>query len=67
VGRKRIEYTGIGFMDNQNRLNVALTRARYQNVVFGNRENMMHSSDTTELMVKLVEETPEGLSLYRSE
>ena len=28
----------IGFMDNPNRINVAITRAKYQLVVFGNRE-----------------------------
>ena len=28
----------VGFMDSPNRLNVALTRARYQNVIIGNRE-----------------------------
>lgn len=29
---------GIGFMDNTNRLNVALTRAKYQRVIIGNRD-----------------------------
>ncbi len=30
---------GIGFLDSLNRLNVAITRARYQRVVFGRRAN----------------------------
>jgi hypothetical protein len=30
---------GVGFLDSPNRLNVALTRARYQTLLVGNREN----------------------------
>jgi hypothetical protein len=30
---------GVGFLDNRNRLNVAVTRARYQLVMFGDRRN----------------------------
>ncbi len=37
-GRSR----GIGFLDSLNRLNVAITRARYQRVVFGRRANFDH-------------------------
>lgn len=33
----------IGFMDNTNRLNVALTRARYQRVILGNHEFFLKS------------------------
>lgn len=37
-GRSR----GIGFLDSLNRLNVAITRARYQRVTFGRRANFDH-------------------------
>ena len=36
-GRSR----GYGFLDSPNRLNVAITRARYQRVTFGRRENFV--------------------------
>ena len=38
-----------GFMDSPNRLNVSITRARYQLVIVGNREYYKNKSRTTEL------------------
>jgi hypothetical protein len=40
---------GVGFMDSPNRLNVALTRARYQNVIIGDRDNFTHQKVSEDL------------------
>ena len=37
--------TGIGFLDSQNRMNVALTRAKYQLYLFGSSENFGQKKD----------------------
>ena len=50
----------IGFLDNPNRLNVALTRAKYQLVIVGDRRTFRDSRQTTELLRKLELVTPEG-------
>ena len=44
---------GVGFLDNPNRLNVALTRARYQMIIFGDR--MHFKNQTVELLKNLAE------------
>ncbi|WAM22626.1 MAG: DEAD/DEAH box helicase (plasmid) [Candidatus Methanoperedens sp.] len=54
---------GIGFLDNPNRLNVAITRARYQLVIFGDKKNLAR----TDLLRKLVDNTPDGTIKYRGE
>lgn len=38
--RSKAHAKGIGFLDNRNRLNVAITRARYQLVVFADKDYM---------------------------
>jgi superfamily I DNA and/or RNA helicase len=50
----------IGFLDNPNRLNVALTRAKYQLVIVGDRQTFKCSKQTTELLQNLERLTPEG-------
>jgi hypothetical protein len=50
----------IGFLDNPNRLNVALTRAKYQLVIVGDRHTFRCSRRTTELLQNLERLTPEG-------
>ena len=54
---------GVGFLDNPNRLNVAITRARYQLAIFGDKRNIAK----TELLKKLVDSTPVGDINYRGE
>ncbi|MCK5345113.1 MAG: ATP-binding domain-containing protein, partial [Candidatus Heimdallarchaeota archaeon] len=54
---------GIGFLDNPNRLNVAITRARHQLVIFGDKKNIAK----TDLLRKLVDSTPDGDINYRGE
>jgi superfamily I DNA and/or RNA helicase len=54
---------GVGFLDNPNRLNVAITRARHQLVIFGDKRNIAK----TDLLRKLVDSTPDGNIKYRSE
>ena len=54
---------GVGFLDNPNRLNVAITRARHQLVIFGNKRNIAK----TDLLRKLVDSTPDGDINYRGE
>lgn len=46
----------VGFMDSPNRLNVALTRARYQNVIIGNRKYFLRQG-LSEHLSKLAEQT----------
>lgn len=50
----------IGFLDNPNRLNVALTRAKYQLVIVGDRRTFAESRRTTDLLRGLAETTPDG-------
>ena len=50
-----VKTRGVGFMDSPNRLNVALTRARYQNVIIGKLNNFLYGKD--ELLQKLAEYT----------
>lgn len=50
----------IGFLDNPNRLNVALTRAKYQLVIVGDRTTFGNHDKSTELLIKLEKTTPEG-------
>lgn len=45
---------GLGFMDSPNRLNVALTRARFQRVIVGNR-NYFRNTRKSELLNRLSE------------
>lgn len=54
---------GVGFLDNPNRLNVAITRARHQLVIFGDKKNIAR----TDLLRKLVENTSDGTIKYRDE
>ena len=54
---------GIGFLDNPNRLDVAITRARHQLVIFGDKKNIAK----TDLLRKLVDSTPDGDINYRGE
>lgn len=54
--------TGIGFLNSPNRLNVALTRARYQLVLIGNKSDFAKQEDS-ELLLRLAElpdDTPFG-------
>ena len=46
--------SGLGFMDSPNRLNVALTRARFQRVIVGNR-NYFRNTRKSELLKSLSE------------
>jgi AAA domain len=50
----------IGFLDNPNRLNVALTRAKYQLVIVGDRRTFAESRRTTDLLRGLAGTTPDG-------
>ena len=47
----------VGFMDSPNRLNVALTRARYQNVIIGNQKYFLRQ--------KVSEDLQQLASLYK--
>lgn len=53
------------FLESPNRLNVALTRARYQRVVIGNRQGMLRSRGT--LLAKLAESEPWDTHIDRSQ
>lgn len=55
---------GIGFLDNANRLNVAITRARYQLIMVGDREHFMRAKNA-ETLKKLAEQSPTGDISYR--
>ncbi len=48
---------GIGFMDNINRLNVALTRAKFQRVIVGNQEHFRFQTFSKELSTLAKEST----------
>ncbi|UJG40387.1 MAG: AAA family ATPase [Candidatus Heimdallarchaeum aukensis] len=50
--------TGIGFLDTPNRLNVALTRAKYQLVIVGDKQYFEKFQKRSEILQKLAEETP---------
>ena len=50
----------IGFLDNPNRLNVALTRAKYQLVIVGDRATFRNEEKSTDLLRNLEKVTPEG-------
>ena len=47
---------GLGFMDSPNRLNVALTRAKYQMVVVGDKEFFRSNRCKSELLRSVAEE-----------
>jgi superfamily I DNA and/or RNA helicase len=47
----------VGHMDSLNRLNVAITRARYQLVVIGDRENFLRNPRAPELLRALANES----------
>ena len=47
---------GLGFMDSPNRLNVALTRAKYQMVVVGDKEFFRSNKCKSELLRSVAEE-----------
>ena len=46
----------LGFMDSPNRLNVALTRAKYQMVIVGNKEYFNGNACKSRLLRKVAEE-----------
>ena len=50
----------IGFLDNPNRLNVAITRAKYQLVIVGDRRTFRASKQSTDLLRSLERFVPEG-------
>ena len=52
---------GIGFMDNINRLNVALTRAKYQRVIVGDRQCFMNQNFSQELSALAHESTTQNI------
>ena len=47
---------GLGFMDSPNRLNVALTRAKYQIVLVGDKEYFKSNKCKSELLRHVAEE-----------
>lgn len=49
-----VRNSGVGFLDTPNRLNVALTRARYQLVIVGDRFNFLKKQKRSELLQRLV-------------
>ena len=53
------------FLESPNRLNVALTRARYQRVIVGNRQAMRKSGES--VLGKLAENEPWGRHVRRSQ
>lgn len=52
-----VRNSGVGFLDTPNRLNVALTRPRYQRIIVGNRLHFIRQG-RSELLRNLAEETP---------
>ena len=52
---------GLGFMDNINRLNVALTRAKYQRVIVGDRQHFMNQNFSQELSDLAHESTTQNI------
>ncbi len=57
---------GIGFLDSLNRLNVALTRAKYQLIIFGSRKNF-GGKYMPEILQQLVKNTPTPIRYRRDE
>lgn len=53
-----VRHSGVGFLDTPNRLNVALTRARYQLILVGDRHLFMKRQRRSETLRRLAEETP---------
>jgi Superfamily I DNA and RNA helicases and helicase subunits len=53
---------GIGFMDNTNRMNVALTRAKYQRVIVGDKNLFARQPHSEELQDLAKSSTPFSLS-----
>ncbi|MDD4127293.1 MAG: AAA domain-containing protein, partial [Methanomicrobium sp.] len=53
----RCKKSSIGFLNFQNRLNVAVTRARYQLVMFGDKQNFERSKSVF-LKALATESTP---------
>ncbi len=56
-----VKNRGLGFLDTPNRLNVALTRAKYQLLIVGNK-NHFSNQKRSELLRKLAVETPKKMS-----
>lgn len=59
----RVWGQGIGFLDNVNRLNVAITRAKYQLIITGDRQLYKKARDA-DVLNKLAEITPSGELYY---
>lgn len=53
---------GIGFMDNINRLNVALTRAKFQRVIVGDQQHFRFQKSSQELSTLATESTIQNIN-----